>query len=71
MTRRVFKSGNSLAVTLPPEARELGIDAGQEVDVKIRDGAIVVRPAHGVSRELLEWTDAFVERNRELLERLA
>lgn len=71
MVRKVFRSGNSLAVTLPPEVRDMGIDAGGEVEVDVREGRVEIRPAQSVSRELLEWTDAFVERHRELLERLA
>lgn len=71
MGRKVFRSGNSLAVTLPPEVRDLGIDAGAEVEVEIEEGSVVVRPAHHVDRELVEWTDRFIERHRELLERLA
>ena len=71
MVRKVFKSGNSLVVTLPPEVRDLGIAEDSEVDVVVEDGRIVIRPSRAISRELLEWTDAFVERNRELLKRLA
>jgi virulence-associated protein VagC len=71
MVRKVFRSGNSLVVTLPPEVRDLGIAEDSEVDVVIEEGRVVIRPTTGVSRELLEWTDAFIERNRELLKRLA
>ena len=71
VVRKVFRSGNSLVVTLPPEVRDLGIAEDSEVDVVIEEGRVVIRPTVGVSRELLEWTDAFIERNRELLKRLA
>lgn len=71
MVRKVFKSGNSLVVTLPPEVRELGIDENSDVDVEIREGRIVITPSGGLSREFLDWTDAFIERHRELLQRLA
>jgi virulence-associated protein VagC len=71
VARKVFRSGNSLVVTLPPEVRDLGIAEDSEVDVVIEEGRVVIRPAAGISRELLEWTDAFIERNRELLKRLA
>jgi antitoxin component of MazEF toxin-antitoxin module len=71
VVRKVFKSGNSLVVTLPPEVRDLGIAEDSEVDVVIEEGRVVIRPTTGISRELLEWTDTFIERNRELLKRLA
>lgn len=71
MVRKVFRSGNSLVVTLPPEVKDLGITEDSEVDVEVEDGRVVIRPATGISRELLEWTDAFIDRNRELLKRLA
>jgi antitoxin component of MazEF toxin-antitoxin module len=73
MVRKVFKSGNSLVVTLPPEVRELGIAEDTEVDVVIHEGKVVIglRSSSAPSAELLEWSDAFIERHRELLERLA
>ena len=73
MARKVFRSGNSLVVTLPPEVRELGIDEDSEVDVGIEGGRVVIQvaPSGRPSREYLDWIDAFIERHRELLERLA
>jgi virulence-associated protein VagC len=71
MVRKVFRSGNSLVVTLPPEVRELGIDENSEVDVEIQEGRVVITPSGVLSRAFLDWTDAFIERHRELLERLA
>jgi antitoxin component of MazEF toxin-antitoxin module len=73
MVRKVFRSGNSLVVTLPPEVRELGIDEDTEVEVEIQDGRIVIQTATSstVTPEFLEWTDAFIERHRDLLQRLA
>jgi antitoxin component of MazEF toxin-antitoxin module len=73
MVRKVFRSGNSLVVTLPPEVKDLGIDENSEVDVEIKDGRIVIeaKPSSVPSQELIQWTDAFIERHRELLERLA
>lgn len=72
MVRKVFRSGNSLVVTLPPEVRDLGIDENSEVDVEIRDGKVVIGPrSPALTPEFLAWTDAFIERHRALLERLA
>ncbi len=60
-------------VTLPPEVKDLGIDEDSEVDVEIKDGRVVIQAAgeQSLTRDFLEWTDAFIERHRELLERLA
>ena len=71
MRRKVFRSGNSLAVTLPPEVQDLGIDAGTEVELEVREGAVLITPSEPVSHELVDWTKAFIERHRALLERLA
>lgn len=73
MFRKVFRSGNSLVVTLPPEVRDLGIDADSEVDVRVEDGRVVIEAGHrsSVTPEFLEWADAFIERHQQLLERLA
>jgi len=73
MGRKVFRSGNSLVVTLPPEVRDLGIEEDSEVEVEIEEGRIVISVPEraGLTREFLDWTDGFIERHRELLERLA
>ena len=43
---RIAKWGNSLGLRLPKSvAREAQLDEGDTVDVSVKDGAIVVRPA--------------------------
>jgi antitoxin component of MazEF toxin-antitoxin module len=47
MTRKVIKTGSSLAVTLPKEiVDEFQLKAGDELDVSVhpQTGAIVIRP---------------------------
>ena len=47
MTRKVVKTGSSLAVTLPSDVvNEFKLKAGDDVDVTVhpRTGAIVIRP---------------------------
>jgi antitoxin MazE len=48
-TTQVSKWGNSLGLRLPKSvAREAQLDAGDTVDVAVKDGAIVIRPARPV-----------------------
>jgi antitoxin MazE len=46
MSTQIAKWGNSLGLRLPKSvAREAQLDDGDTVDVSVKDGAIVVRPA--------------------------
>ena len=46
MQARVSRWGNSLAVRLPRSAvEELGLGEGESVDMRVEDGALVVRRA--------------------------
>lgn len=76
MTQKIIKIGTSVGVTIPKSiVKEFGFRHGQEVEVttnpemrSIAFRAVVnKRVAHS---SLIEWTDTFVARNRELLERL-
>lgn len=79
MTRKVFRSGNSLAVTLPPDAMaRLGIGEGSEVAVEedVEHGGILITPtsmdlAPGITPEFAKQVADFVERYRPALEELA
>jgi antitoxin component of MazEF toxin-antitoxin module len=45
MLRKIFKSGNSLVISLPKQMLEsLGISCGSDVSVALEDGKIVIRP---------------------------
>jgi antitoxin MazE len=78
MTRKVFKAGNSLVVSLPREAVEaLGISEGSEVDLTVdRDQAQVVITAKGyaiagVDERFATQVNEFIEQYRSALEKLA
>ena len=78
MARKVFRTGNSAVVSLPPDVLEaVGLKLGDTVDV-IADREhrrIIVRPAQAglpdVRTGFLEMVDRFIERYRPALETLA
>ncbi len=46
MQTKIQKWGNSLALRIPRSfAQEAGVGAGSEVDLSVKDGDLVVRPA--------------------------
>jgi putative addiction module antidote len=79
MLRKVFKTGNSLVVSLPKEVLEpLGISDGMEVSVELdrTNSEIVIRPAHpataaGVDLEFVRQVNEFIEQYRPALKALA
>lgn len=78
MNRKVFRSGNSLAVTLPPDAlARMGITEGSEVEVTedVASGTLTLRSADAdlanVDLQLMRHLAEFVERYRPELEALA
>jgi putative addiction module antidote len=78
MARKVFKTGNSLVVSLPGEAMEqLGMGEGSEVIVELdrENGRILIYPSEieleGVDREFAHQVDEFIEAYRPALEELA
>ena len=79
MLRKVFKTGNSLVVSLPRELLEpLGLADGMEVEVELNraDSEIVIRPTRsletaGVDQEFVRQVHEFIEQYRPALEALA
>jgi len=80
MLRKVFKTGNSLVVSLPKDALEfLKIDEGRDVSVELdRDKRqIVITPADpslaiaGIDPEFANQVADFIEQYRPALEELA
>ncbi len=77
MAQKVIVVGNSLAVTIPKDSAEkLRIKAGDRVEVSAHlvSGVLTVRreeAREGVNPDVITWTNAFIEKNRKLLERLA
>ena len=74
MTQKVLKVGSSAAVTIPKKSlHELGLKPGDKVTVEIdkKNKAVVVKRVIKIDRELIDWTDKFIERYRPALEALA
>jgi len=78
MGRKIFRSGSSIVVSLPPDVLEaLNLDAGDEVNI-IADPEqqrIVITPLQatlpGVRSDFLEKVDRFIDRYQPALEKLA
>jgi antitoxin MazE len=78
MARKVFRSGNSAVVSIPPEVLEMmGLQTGDEVTVTadLDLQRIIIMPAapelRDVREDLLEQVDRFIHRYRPALEKLA
>ena len=78
MARRIFKSGNSLVVSLPRASLELlGLQEGSEVSVTVDQdsGRIIVEPAQvslgEIDATFARQLEEFVEQYRPALEALA
>ncbi len=78
MTRKVFRTGNSLVVSIPGDAIEyLGLGEGSEVVVEVdrENGRIVIYPSEidlkGVDKEFARQVDEFIQTYRPALEELA
>lgn len=79
MLRKVFKTGNSLVVSIPKDLLEpLGMRDGSDVSVELdRDNRqILIRPAElavagDLSQEFVRQVNEFIEQYRPALEALA
>jgi len=78
MIRKIFKTGNSIVVSLPTDARErLGMQPGSEVEVEVdeSEGVLIIRPvkqqATGITPEFASIVDEFIGEYRQVLEALA
>lgn len=78
MVRKIFKSGNSLVVSLPKESlQRLGLDEGSEVNVTVEEegGRIVIEPRRlplaDIDATFAQQLDDFIETYRPALEALA
>ena len=79
MLRKVFKTGNSLVVSLPKDLLEpLGVKDGMDVSVELdrKNHQILIRPiempfATGLSEEFARQVNEFIEQYRPALEALA
>ena len=79
MLRKVFKTGNSLVVSLPKDLLEpLGVKYGMVVSVELdrKNHQILIRPtempeAAGLSEEFARQVNEFIEQYRPALQALA
>jgi len=61
---KIQKWGNSLGLRIPRAfAEEAGVDAGAEVDLSIRDGDLVVKPARRTKYRLTELVRKITAKN--------
>jgi len=78
MGRKIYRTGNSLVVTLPKDALDqLRMSEGTEVDIKIneKEGVLVISPAEdslgGVDEVFAKQVGRFIEEYYVALEELA
>jgi len=70
MVRKIFKTGNSIVVSLPKKALEqLGVEEGSDVQVELdqENRQIVIRPVELPIAGIID--DAFARRVAELIEK--
>ena len=78
MGRKIYRTGNSLVVTLPKDALDqLRMREGTEVEVQVDEeqGVLIISPAEGsldgVDEVFASQVDHFIEEYRVALEELA
>lgn len=77
LTQKLYRSGNSIAVTIPKEYLEdLGLKEGGLVEVKKRGGQLVVTPkakitAPGVDQKFAEMVEEFMDEHADALKELS
>lgn len=78
MLRKVFKTGNSMVVSLPKEFLEpLGVSEGADVSIELdrAHGQIIIRPSvptvAGVDEDFAQQLNQFINEYRPALEALA
>lgn len=77
LTQKLYKSGNSVAVTIPKEfLQELNLKEGAQVVVKKRGKDLIVssRPTSiktDVNQEFAKMVDEFINEHRDVLQELS
>lgn len=80
MIRRLFKTGNSIVLSLPREVlKELGISDGESVNLELdyEQHRVIISPVEkpfaisGVDEAFAHQVDAFIQEYRPALEELA
>ena len=77
MTRKIFRAGNSLVVSLPKDAIELlGVGEGSEVNIEVdrEEKRVIILPANmvieGIDEAFARQVNEFIEKYRLALEAL-
>lgn len=77
LTQKLYRNGNSIAVTIPKEyLRELHLDEGSRVVVEKRGSELVVSSKErskilGVDPQFVKTVDEFIHDHRDVLEELS
>ncbi|MES2006995.1 MAG: hypothetical protein V4436_02725 [Patescibacteria group bacterium] len=79
MKQKIIKIGSSIGVVIPKAiAEERGFRAGGNATFTLENDSnrIIIEPSvvqekPGIDQDILSWTNEFVDKNRELLKRLA
>jgi putative addiction module antidote len=78
MIRKIFKTGNSLVISLPQESLEsLGLGEGSEVNITVlqTEGCIIIEPVSpqlaGIDVVFAQQLNDFIEQYRPAIEALA
>lgn len=72
--RRIIASGEEAALLLSQETlNQMGVSIGDDVDMSIQDGALIVRPLNEATRaqKIEEVTSDVFERRKNAYQRLA
>ncbi|MCP4422485.1 MAG: AbrB/MazE/SpoVT family DNA-binding domain-containing protein [Chloroflexi bacterium] len=68
MVRKIFKTGNSLVISLPKDSiKQLGLREGSEVSVTVEaeEGRLIVEP---MKQQIVEIDPAFAQQVNEFIE---
>ncbi len=80
MLRKIFKTGNSVVVSLPKEfLSTLNISEGSDVNIEVneKEKKLILTPVnhnlsqHGITPEFSDQIDRFIDKYRPALEELA
>lgn len=74
MTQKLLKIGSSAGVTIPKKSlKDLGLKIGDEVNVQVdsKERKVTIEPSVKFDRDLLDWTNNFIQYYRRALEELA
>lgn len=77
LTQKLYRNGNSVAVTIPKEyLKELNLKAGAEVVVSRKNDSLNISPAHknlasDVDLKFAKMVDEFISEHKDVLLKLA